>query len=160
MRRPVELVIEQTSGRPCIKIHGAIDRETGPTWMIDVETVDAASTITLLEAIEALYPLLALIHVFLEQCVPPSCQAVAGMVGAARLPDQAAAAFHSILLPTSQIRSSGCGQTSPTADGTELAPSSPTRPGFLREGVPRRSGHRQLSCHLAQEFSGHDMSRV
>jgi transposase len=34
--------------------------------MIDVETVGAASTITLLEAIEALYPLLALIRVFLD----------------------------------------------------------------------------------------------
>jgi hypothetical protein len=34
--------------------------------MIDVETVDAASTITLLEAIEALYQLLVLIHVFLD----------------------------------------------------------------------------------------------
>jgi len=32
--------------------------------MIDVETVNAASTITLLEAIQALYPLLALIRVF------------------------------------------------------------------------------------------------
>ena len=34
--------------------------------MIEVETVDAASTIRLLEAIEALYPMLALIHVFLD----------------------------------------------------------------------------------------------
>jgi hypothetical protein len=34
--------------------------------MIDVQTVDAASTITLLEAIEALYPLVMLIHVFLD----------------------------------------------------------------------------------------------
>ena len=34
--------------------------------MIDVQTVDAASTITLLEAIEALYPLMMLIHVFLD----------------------------------------------------------------------------------------------
>ncbi len=34
--------------------------------MIDVETVNAASTITLLEAIEALYPMLALIQVFLD----------------------------------------------------------------------------------------------
>ena len=61
-----KLAIEQTSGRQRINIHGAIDLETGQTWMIDVETVDAASTITLLEAIEALYPLLALIHVFLD----------------------------------------------------------------------------------------------
>ena len=61
-----KLAIEQTSGRQRINIHGAIDLETGQTRMIDVETVDAASTITLLEAIEALYPLLALIHVFLD----------------------------------------------------------------------------------------------
>ena len=61
-----KLAIEQTSGRQRINIHGAINLETGQTRMIDVETVDAASTITLLEAIEALYPLLALIHVFLD----------------------------------------------------------------------------------------------
>jgi transposase len=61
-----KLAIEQTSGRERINIHGAIDLETGKTWMIDVETVNAASTITLLEAIEALYPMLALIHVFLD----------------------------------------------------------------------------------------------
>ena len=34
--------------------------------MIEVETVDALSTIKLLEAIEALYPMMALIHVFLD----------------------------------------------------------------------------------------------
>jgi transposase len=61
-----KLAIEQTSGRERINIHGAIDLETGQTRMIDVETVNAASTIMLLEAIEALYPMLALIHVFLD----------------------------------------------------------------------------------------------
>ena len=34
--------------------------------MIDVETVDAASTICLLEAIEAMYPVLVMIHIFLD----------------------------------------------------------------------------------------------
>jgi hypothetical protein len=34
--------------------------------MIEVESVDASSTIKLLESIEALYPILALIHVFLD----------------------------------------------------------------------------------------------
>ena len=57
---------EQTSGRQRLNIHGAIDLETGKTAMIDVETVDAVSTIRLLQAIEAMYPLLALIHVFLD----------------------------------------------------------------------------------------------
>jgi transposase len=61
-----QLAIEQTSGRERINIHGAINLETGQTRMIEVETVDAASTIKLLEAIEALYPLLVLIHVFLD----------------------------------------------------------------------------------------------
>ena len=60
------LAIEQTSGRQRLNIHGAIDLETGKTAMIDVETVNAASTIRLLEAIEAMYPLLAVIHVFLD----------------------------------------------------------------------------------------------
>jgi len=60
------LAIEQTSGRQRINIHGAIDLETGQTRMIEVETVDAASTIRLLQSIEALYPLLVVIHVFLD----------------------------------------------------------------------------------------------
>jgi transposase len=60
------LAIEQTSGRQRINIHGAINLETGETRMIEVLTVDAVSTINLLESIEALYPLLALIHVFLD----------------------------------------------------------------------------------------------
>jgi hypothetical protein len=49
------LAIEQTSGRQRINIHGAVDLETGQTRMIEVETVDAASTIRLLESIEAFY---------------------------------------------------------------------------------------------------------
>ena len=61
-----KLAVEQTSGRQRLNIHGAINLETGQTRMIEVETVNAASTITLLEAIEALYPLLVLIHVFLD----------------------------------------------------------------------------------------------
>jgi transposase len=60
------LAIEQTSGRQRLNIHGALDLETGKTAMIDVETVDAASTIRLLEAIETMYPLLVVIHVFLD----------------------------------------------------------------------------------------------
>ena len=61
-----KLAIEQTSGRQRINIHGAIDLETGQTRMIEVETVDAASTIRLLESIEAFYPLLVFIHVYLD----------------------------------------------------------------------------------------------
>jgi len=61
-----KLAIEQTSGRQRINIHGAIDLATGQTRMIEVVTVDAVSTIRLLESIAALYPMLVLIHVFLD----------------------------------------------------------------------------------------------
>ena len=61
-----KLAIEQTSGRQRINIHGAIDLETGQTRMIEALTIDAASTIRLLQSIEALHPMLALIHVFLD----------------------------------------------------------------------------------------------
>ncbi len=64
--RGEKLAIEQTSGRQRINIHGVIDLETGQTRMIEAETIDAASTIRLLQSIELLYPLLALIHVFLD----------------------------------------------------------------------------------------------
>jgi transposase len=60
------LALEQTTGRQRLNIHGALDLETGRTAMIDVESVDAASTIRLLQAIEAMYPLMAMIHVFLD----------------------------------------------------------------------------------------------
>ena len=40
--------------------------ETGQTRMIEVATVDAVSTIRLLQSIEGFYPLLAMIHVFLD----------------------------------------------------------------------------------------------
>ena len=65
-RRSEKLAIEQTSGRQRINIHGAIDLETGQTRMIEALTVDALSTIKLLGSIETLYPMLALIHVFLD----------------------------------------------------------------------------------------------
>jgi len=61
-----KLAIEQTTGRQRINIHGAIDLETGQTRMIEAETIDAASTIRLLESLEALYPLLTIIHVYLD----------------------------------------------------------------------------------------------
>ena len=61
-----KLAIEQTNGRERINIHGAIDLETGQTRMIEVRTVDAISTIRLLESIEMAWPSLAFIHVYLD----------------------------------------------------------------------------------------------
>ena len=92
-----KLAIEQTSGRQRINIHGAIDLETGQTRMIEALTIDAASTIRLLQSIEALYPMLALIPCFLGQGALSSCQARAGMVGPAGTTHQAA--LHPNVLP-------------------------------------------------------------
>src|SRR3954467_14613271 len=53
-------------GRERLNSHGAIDLETGRTRMIELVTVDARSTIALLGAIEALYPAMRIIQVFLD----------------------------------------------------------------------------------------------
>lgn len=60
------LAIEQTTGRQRLNIHGAIDLETGRTRMIEAEAIDAASTVKLLEGLEALYATAARVHVFLD----------------------------------------------------------------------------------------------
>jgi len=60
------VAVEQSSGRDRMNIHGAIDLETGQTIIKDVPTVDAASTIMLLMAIEAMFPDKRLLHVFLD----------------------------------------------------------------------------------------------
>ena len=60
------LAVEQTSGRQRMNIHGAIDLETGQTQILEIETVDAQSTVTLLQSIEDMYPTMARIHLFLD----------------------------------------------------------------------------------------------
>jgi len=64
--KELAVAVEQSSGRDRLNVHGAIDLETGQTIMKDVLTVDAASTILLLMEIEAMYPRMRLIHVFLD----------------------------------------------------------------------------------------------
>ena len=60
------IAVAQTSGRQRLNIHGAIDLETGHTRMLEVETVDAASTIKLLIALLTMYPRKRVIHLFLD----------------------------------------------------------------------------------------------
>jgi hypothetical protein len=64
--KEVPIAVEQSSGRDRLNIHGAIDLETGRSVMKDVLTVNAASTIMLVMSIEAMYPGMRLIHVFLD----------------------------------------------------------------------------------------------
>jgi hypothetical protein len=61
--KDIPVAVEQSSGRDRLNIHGAIDLEA---VMKDVLTVDAMSTIMLLMAIEAMYPGLRFVHVFLD----------------------------------------------------------------------------------------------
>lgn len=60
------IAVEQTTGREHVNIQGAIDLETGKTAMLTVDRVDAASTIKLLEAIEAQFPNRRRIHLFFD----------------------------------------------------------------------------------------------
>ena len=64
--KDTKVAVSPTSGRQRMNIHGAIDLETGQTRMLEAATVDAASTIMLLMAIEAMYPDKRLIHLFLD----------------------------------------------------------------------------------------------
>ena len=58
--------IATASGRDRLNLHGAIDLETGLIRIIEVQTVDAMSTIALFEAMERAYPALRRIHIFLD----------------------------------------------------------------------------------------------
>ena len=80
------------------------------TRMIEVVTVDAASTIRLLQSIAALYPMLALIHVFLDNARYHHAR----MACPTRVPDQAA--FLPVLLPASQKAPTKAGAVQPVQD--------------------------------------------
>ena len=64
--KDAKVAVEQNSGRDRLNIHGAIDLETGRTRMIEVQSVNAQSTIMLLVAIMAMSPAKRLIHIFLD----------------------------------------------------------------------------------------------
>lgn len=64
--KDTKIAVTQTIGRQRLNIHGAIDPEAGKTRMLDVVTMDAASTIMLLMAIEAMYPGKRMIPLFVD----------------------------------------------------------------------------------------------
>ena len=112
-----KLAIEQTSGRQRINIHGAIDLETGQTRMIEALTIDAASTIRLLQSIEALYPMLALIHVFLDNARYHHAKLVQEWLAPCRDDDQAA--LHPNVLPALEPDRTVIGTTRRCASATK-----------------------------------------
>ncbi|MBD3805256.1 MAG: IS630 family transposase [Thioclava sp.] len=64
--KEMKVALDQSSGRERLNIHGAVDLETGRTCMLDAVAVDAMTTIALLAMIEAAYPFMRCIHVFLD----------------------------------------------------------------------------------------------
>jgi len=66
------------SGRDRLNLHGAIDLETGQTRIMDVQTVDAESTIALFEALERANSTMSRIHVFLDNARYHHARAVTG----------------------------------------------------------------------------------
>jgi transposase len=64
--KEMALAVAQTTGREHLNIEGAIELETGQTCIVEVEKVDAQSTIALLAAILVQFPKRRRIHVFLD----------------------------------------------------------------------------------------------
>jgi transposase len=64
--RETRLAVPQTTRRQTANIHGALDLETGQTMMVESLSVDAASTIRLLDMIQATYRHKQVIHVFVD----------------------------------------------------------------------------------------------
>src|SRR6202142_3047845 len=158
-----KLAIEQTSGRERINIHGAIDLETGQTRMIEAETIDAISTIRLLESLEALYPFMVCIHVFLDIRELSPRQAREGMGVPAGTPDQAA--FPAGLLPASEPDRAIMGGDAQEHHAQQMLPNPrrirrsdpgfPARRGPQEVGRTLRFGHRQFSYNFTQGFSAY-----
>jgi transposase len=122
------LAIAQTSGRQRINIHGAIDLETGQTRMIEALTIDAASTIRLLQSIEALYPMLVLIHVFLDNARYHHAKLVRKWLAqpGRRIKLHFIPPYCPHLNPIERLWAS-CTNMSRTTNATQLAPNSPMR---------------------------------
>jgi transposase len=64
--RDARCAVPVSSGRERINLHGAIDLETGATRIIEVETVDAKSSIALFSSLEMAFPTMTKIHVYLD----------------------------------------------------------------------------------------------
>ncbi len=164
--KDIPVAITQSSGRERLNIHGAIDLETGNTRMLDVLVVNAASTIMLLMAIEAMYPGKRLIHVFLDNARYHHAKLVQQWLARSGMPGSAA--LHPVILPTSGPDRTIVGFDAPALHsqqmlrwvqgfqtcGTDFS----TRAGAEELACLLRSGHRQLPRHRSRRFSGSRVS--
>ena len=166
--RQEKLAIEQTSGRERINIHGAIDLATGQTRMIEVVTVDAVSTIRLLELIAALYPMLALIHVFLDNARYHHAKLVQEWLArpGCRIKLHFIPSYCPHLNPIERLWGLMHRNVTHNKCYATCAQFADATLGFLRETVPRNwadfceFGHRQFPRHQPKGFSGHDVNGV
>ena len=163
-----KLAIEQTSGRQRINIHGAIDLETGQTRMIEALTIDAASTIRLLQSIEALYPMLALIHVFLDNARYHHAKLVQEWLAlpGRRIKLHFIPTYCPHLNPIERLWGLMHRNVTHNKCYATCAQFADATLSFLREKVPGNwadlcdFGHRQFPHHQPKGFSGHDVNGV
>ncbi|MEJ2680606.1 MAG: IS630 family transposase [Gammaproteobacteria bacterium] len=66
IKRGQKRKLQINSGRQRLNLHGAINMETLDVTVIESETVDADSTITLLETLNQKYPLSSRFHIILD----------------------------------------------------------------------------------------------
>jgi hypothetical protein len=156
------VAITQSSGRERLNIHGAIDLETGDTRMLEVLVVNAASTIMLLMAIEAMYPGKRLIHVFLDNARYHHAKLVQQWLARSgcRIRLHFIPSYCPHLDPIERLwglMHRHCTHNKCYAGFKDFKRAVLT---FLREQVPRNSacllrpGHRQLPRHRSRRFSG------
>ena len=132
-----------TSGRDRLNLHGAIDLETGQTRIMDVETVDAQSTIALFEALERAHSTMSRIDVFLDNARYHHAKAVQGWLQqpGRRIVLHFGAVILSASQPDRAAVEGDARRTSPTTDATPnsaiFSSSAPTKAAKSR--APRAS---------------------
>ena len=66
IKRGKKKKLKTNSGRARLNLHGAINAETHDVTVIESKTIDAESTMSLLEALEQRYPLSSMLYVILD----------------------------------------------------------------------------------------------
>ena len=136
--------------------------------MIEAETIDAMSTIRLLESIEALYPLMCCIHVFLDNARYHHAKLVQEWLSrpGCRIKLHFVPSYCPHLNPIERLWGVMHRNVTHNKTYATCAEFADATLGFLREQSPPQLGrllqfgHRQLSRHLAQGFSGRDVNGV
>ena len=80
IKRGQKRKLQTNSGRQRLNLHGAINAETLDVTVIESETVDAESTITLLETLNQKYPLSSRLHIILDNARYHYSQDVRGWI--------------------------------------------------------------------------------